>query len=149
MYVYMSTPTIISTTINNQVSRFYYREISNTRHQITKLKCFSSRLAVVFSQSIEIRCSVENEDVVGAAPTGDAPTTSEWSTIILPTKLRLILEIWRLVRRLFLYDLARFRTCETGCWNAYIDLKFLRQQCYLRVGLMSNRYLYDNLCYLV
>ena len=25
---------------------------------------------------------VENEDVVGAAPTGDAPTTSEWSTIL-------------------------------------------------------------------
>ena len=27
------------------------------------------------------RCQVENEDVVEAAPTGDAPTTSEWSTI--------------------------------------------------------------------
>ena len=26
-----------------------------------------------------------NEDVVGAAPTGDAPTTSELSTILLPT----------------------------------------------------------------
>ena len=25
---------------------------------------------------------LENEDVVGAAPTNDAPTTSEWSTII-------------------------------------------------------------------
>ena len=49
-------------------------------HQITKLKCSSSRFAVVFAQSIEARCLVENEDVVGAAPTGDAPTTSEWST---------------------------------------------------------------------
>ena len=39
------------------------------------------------------RCSVENEDVVGAAPTGDAPTTSELSTILLPTKVRLILEV--------------------------------------------------------
>ena len=28
-------------------------------------------------------------------PTGDAPTTSEWSTILLPTKVRLILEVWR------------------------------------------------------
>ena len=27
---------------------------------------------------------VENEDVVGAVPTGDAPTTSVWSTILLP-----------------------------------------------------------------
>ena len=33
---------------------------------------------------------MENEDVVGAAPTGDAPNTSEWSTILLPTKVRLI-----------------------------------------------------------
>ena len=38
---------------------------------------------------------VENEDVVGAAPAGDAPTTYEWSTILLPTKVRLILETWR------------------------------------------------------
>ena len=35
-----------------------------------------------------------NEDVVGAAPTGDAPTTSEWSTILLHTKVRLILECY-------------------------------------------------------
>ena len=42
-----------------------------------KLKCFSSRLAVVFAQSNEAKWEVENEDVVGAAPTGDAPTTSE------------------------------------------------------------------------
>ena len=38
---------------------------------------------------------MENEDIVGAAPTGDAPTTSEWSTILLPNKVRLILETWR------------------------------------------------------
>ena len=51
-------------------------------HQTPKLKYFSSRLA--FARTIEGRCYVENEDVVGAAPTGDAPTTSEWSTIVLP-----------------------------------------------------------------
>ena len=44
---------------------------------------------------MEPGCGVENEDVVGAAPTGDAPTTSEWSTIVLPTKVQLILETWR------------------------------------------------------
>ena len=38
-------------------------------HQTPRLKCFSSRVAVVFAQSIEARCYVENEDVVGAAPT--------------------------------------------------------------------------------
>ena len=35
-------------------------------------------------QSIEARCEVENEDVAhvaGAAPTGDAPTTSLWIVI--------------------------------------------------------------------
>ena len=53
-------------------------------HQILKLKWASSRLAVVFAQSIETKCYFENEDVVGAAPTGDAPTTSEWSTTLLP-----------------------------------------------------------------
>ena len=42
-------------------------------HQIPKLKCFSSRLAVVFTQFIEAMCKVENEDVAGAAETGDAP----------------------------------------------------------------------------
>ena len=63
--------------------------------QIPKLKRFLSRLAVVFGQSTEARCQVENEDVVGAAPTGDAPTTSELSTILLPTKVRLILEVLR------------------------------------------------------
>ena len=64
-------------------------------HQIPKLKCFSSRLAIAFAQSNEARIQVENEDVVGAAPTGDASTTSEWPTILLPTKVRLILETWR------------------------------------------------------
>ena len=39
-------------------------------HQIPKLKCLSPRLAVVFMQSVEARCQVENEDVVGATPTG-------------------------------------------------------------------------------
>ena len=50
-------------------------------HQIANLEYFSSRLAVVFGQSTEGRCEVQNGDVVGAAPTDDAPTTSEWSTI--------------------------------------------------------------------
>ena len=50
-------------------------------HQISKLKCPLSRLVIVFAKYIEAKCWVENEDVAGAAPTGDAPTTSEWSTI--------------------------------------------------------------------
>ena len=67
-------------------------------HQIPKLKWFSSSLVVVFAQFVEAsRCSVKNEDVVGAAPTGDAPTTSGWSTILLPSKVQLILEVWQYI----------------------------------------------------
>ena len=62
-------------------------------HQIPKLNWFSSSLAVVFAQSIEVMCQVENEDGVGAAPKGGAPISSEWSSILLPDKVRLILEV--------------------------------------------------------
>ena len=62
---------------------------------------------VVFTQSIEARCLVDDEDVVGAAPTGDAPTTSEWSTILLSTKVRLILEVLRYwILATFVYNIA-------------------------------------------
>ena len=64
-------------------------------HQISQLKCSLFLLAVVFSQSIEARCWAHHEDVVGAAPTGDASTTSEWSKILFSTEVRLIIEIWR------------------------------------------------------
>ena len=72
-----------------------YRQTSNIRHQIPKLKCFLFRLAFVFVQSIEAKCWVENEDVglVGAAPAGGA--TFEWPSILIPTKMRLILEVLR------------------------------------------------------
>ena len=69
---------------------FNYHKNSNIRRtKSQKLKCLSSRFAVSV-QSIEVRCLVENEDVVG----GDAPTTSEWSIILLPIKVHLILEVW-------------------------------------------------------
>ena len=51
--------------------------------------------SLTWVDEIKPNCWVENEDVVGAAPTGDAPTTSEWSTMLLATKVRLILEIWQ------------------------------------------------------
>ena len=73
-----------------------YCQVSNIRRTKSQhLKRFSYCLATVFAESLEARCQVENEDVVGAAPTGDAPTTSVWSTILLPAKVRLILEVLR------------------------------------------------------
>ena len=63
----------------------------------------------VFAKSLEARCWVENEDVVGAAPTGDAPTTTEWSTILFPTRMRLILEtLWYLSSLHHTPTLSRF-----------------------------------------
>ena len=51
--------------------------LKHKAHQNPKLNCCLSRLAVVVAQPIEARCQVENEDVVGAAPTGAASTTSK------------------------------------------------------------------------
>ena len=73
-----------------------YRQICNISHtESQNLNVSPHCLGVVFAQSIDAMCLVENEHVVGAAPTGDAPTTSEWSTIQLYTNVRLILEILR------------------------------------------------------
>ena len=72
------------------------RRISNIRRAKSQnLNISRLVLQLFFSQSIEARCYVENEDVVGAAPTGDAPTTSEWWTILLIIKVRVILGSWR------------------------------------------------------
>ena len=69
-------------------------------HPIPKNKCFSS---------IEARCWVENEDVDGAVPKDDAPTTSEWSTILFPSKVPLILDIWWYIKHNYLqYATGRF-----------------------------------------
>ena len=73
-------------------------QISNIeRTEYQNWNVFRLCLEVVFAQSIDARCLVHNEDVVGAAATGDAQTTSEWSIIIFPTKVRLILQILRYV----------------------------------------------------
>ena len=51
---------------------------------------------IIWNNHDEIDESADAEvDGVGATPTGDAPTTFECSTCILPTKVRFILGIWR------------------------------------------------------
>ena len=59
------------------------------------LDFFSSCLTVEFARSIEARRYVVNEYVIRIAPTGDAPTTSEWTIISSPTKVRRISKFWR------------------------------------------------------
>ena len=76
--------------------KMLYRQASNMSHtESQNLMFLASSCSFVFAKSIEARCLAENKDIVGAAPTGDALTTSEWSPILLTTKLRLILEVWR------------------------------------------------------
>ena len=55
---------------------------------------------------------MKNEDVVGAAPTGDAPTTSELSKIQLPTRMPLILETW-----LYVYKFAILSRAINSLWT--------------------------------
>ena len=64
--------------LSNITSNSMYRQVSymsRTKSQL--LIKLSYSLASVFAESLEATYQVENEDVVGAAPTGDAPTTSE------------------------------------------------------------------------
>ena len=71
-----------------------YSKISNIRHTKSQ-KLNDSRLVLQLPLPNPLKPGVvENEDEVGAAPTGDAPTTSEWPTILLH-KVQLILEIWQ------------------------------------------------------
>ena len=46
---------------------------------------------------IEINQVRLDQGIMQSNMTSDAPTTSEWSTILLPAKVRLILEVWRYI----------------------------------------------------
>ena len=106
-----------------------------------KLKWFLCRLAVASAQSIEARYQVENEDVVGAAPIGDAPTTSEWSTILLPSRVRLILEVWR-----YLYcDVIRWPLQ----WSNACDVPFFYLLYLVLIFLSCDVFVFSLLLYIV
>ena len=61
-----------------------------------------------------------NDDVVGAAPTGNAPTTSERSTILLLTKMCLILEVWRYISMSTEVDLCSALFYNTHAWQSHL-----------------------------
>ena len=79
------------------VNIYMYRKnssISRTKSQNLNI----SHLVLPLSLPIPLKLGVKSRMriVVGAAPTADAPTKSEWSSILLPTKhakVRLILEV--------------------------------------------------------
>ena len=58
---------------------------------------------------------LKNEDVAGAAATGDAPTTSEWKTFLLPIKVRIMLEIWR-------YQMVQWVIVLLSPFNTYLNI---------------------------
>ena len=60
---------------------------------------------------------IENEDVVGAVPTGNVPTTSEWSTILLPTKVQLIWEVWWYIPFSFGHQHDFRSSCKFPWWQ--------------------------------
>ena len=88
-----------------------YRQISNIRGAKSP-NFFSFRLAVVFARSIEARCFVGNEDIVGAAPTGVTPTIYEWSTVLFPTEVRLISEVLQYIDLMCLEELGNLQYVE-------------------------------------
>ena len=100
----------------------YYRKKSNIRR--TKSQNLNdSHLVLRLSFPNPLKPG-EDEDVVGAAPTGDAPTTSEWSTILLPTKVRLILEVLRyylLTSWMQCLTVDEIATYEINLWFKHVD----------------------------
>ena len=75
--------------------------IRNTKYQSVNV----SRLVLQLSLPIHWSQLLSwKEDIVGAAPTGDTPTTSEWSTILLPTKVLHILEFWLYIAILIFFQ---------------------------------------------
>ena len=81
---------------NDRVIKGFYcirqtSNISRTKSQNLNV----SHLVLQLFLLNQLKPGVKNEYVFGAAPTGDAPTTSDWSTMLLPIKLQFIWEIWR------------------------------------------------------
>ena len=94
------------------------RKISNIKR--TKIQNLNvSFLVLPFSLPNPLS-QVDNEDLVGAAPTGDAPTTSELSAMILPNKVRLILEVWLYITRT--HPDVHIQKCKTECLYTFRPL---------------------------
>ena len=84
-----------------------YRKISNIRRTKSQTS-YVSRLGVQLFLCNKLKSSVKWRMNIGAAP-----TTSQWSTILLPTKVCLILKTWRYMR-----------TRLTKCLNTVLNRPF-------------------------
>ena len=91
--VKISTRDVTSETDRSILNINIYRQISNiSRTKSDYLNVSRFILQLSLPNPLKPGVKVENEDVVGAAPTSDAPNTSEWSTISLPIEVRLVLD---------------------------------------------------------
>ena len=135
-------------------------DLSQTSY-IRRTKCFSYRLTVVFAQSIVAMCLVEHEDIVGAAVTGDTPTTSECSTIdcLLRCDLYLKLVAYIMIHHIqFIFFLAFIDAFCAGCASAtdcsWISLKWneipgFRSPSYLTIRWVNMFLKIKNFFYLI
>ena len=73
--------------------------------------------------SREWRCSWSSADI------GDAPTTSELSTILLPTKVRLILEVLRYMEVLYFTSGMEWYTLTKTVYSFYIWVRLWKYGC--------------------
>ena len=72
------------------------RYLTHVYCRTSNISCTKSPNLNVLSSSCFIALSIEVENEhVGAAPTGDAPTTYEWSTVLLLIEVCLILGVWQ------------------------------------------------------
>ena len=73
-----------------------YRRTSSISRTKSQSLNVSSLLLQVSLRNLLKSCDswLQNKRVVRATPTGDAANTSEWSTISLPIKVRVISEVW-------------------------------------------------------
>ena len=73
----------------------------------------------LFDLQLSLPDSLSNYDVAWAAPTGDAPSTSDWSAIILPTTVRCILEFcrqWYANTLLYSYQYSLHTVYNNSTW---------------------------------
>ena len=111
---------------NNILCVLWYRQLSNiSRTQSPNINVSRLVLQLSLPNPLKPGCWVENEDVVGAAPTGDAPTTSEWSTIVLPTKACLILETLRQIYYLYICYYFNWHRNSLICQSVIHDSAYL------------------------
>ena len=93
LYIDTAAPIAGKPSLQNSHSRLYWRSVSKTREWISYYRKLS-KIRRIKSQNLNNPCLIlklslpnllepGNEDVVGAAPAGDANTTFEWSTTLL------------------------------------------------------------------